>query len=64
MFVKKTVPNDVTDIIQWLEEVFNKEKLVGIGKDGHYFLFLDFQKFCQASMVVQNTVVERMKRGK
>lgn len=49
------------DTIKWLEEKFEKEKLVAIGVIHDSFIFLDFEKFCQASMLVQNKLMEKMR---
>ena len=48
-------------LISWLEERFDKEKLCAIAGVGDYFIFLDFDAFCKASMLVQTKVMEKLK---
>ncbi len=50
-------------IIQWLEKKFKNERLCAVGQIDDYFIFLEFERFCQASVLVQNKFMEKMKTG-
>jgi len=50
------------ELVKWLELKLDKEKLLCIAQTANYFIFMDFDQFCKASMLVQTKVTERMKR--
>ena len=61
MFLRHQIPScpSSEDLVRWLEEKFDKEKLIAIGKIDDYFIFIDFVKWCQATV----RVMERVKKS-
>lgn len=53
MFIREQAPElNSEEMVKWLETKFENEKMIAIGKVDDYFIFLNFEMYCQAAMMV------------